>query len=274
MTMIINPSHSTVLGSAGSPMFTKELMLEIAKGNIAGHTSFHVFGERANVTIDVDGEDLWHGTAPKIPTPPAIGEQVTIVSDGPQDNITGTGIQQIEMHYLDGAGYAQEETMDMNAEGGVNSIATDVTFINALYGVGGNPLAAADGRIEVHRFGAPLVVYDVIIPGTNFALTCQFKVPQGSRLFMGAWHGSASGAGGTAKPQSIRLRSTSTDEGLLVPIFLFKGSERVETTPFNLPLKAYIPVPAGAVVKMTAWVDGNGGTSAGGFDGVLVEDGY
>ena len=51
----------------------QDYLLEVSKGNISGHAPFFLFGERTAVGTGTAGEDIWAGTAIKIPHPPDVG---------------------------------------------------------------------------------------------------------------------------------------------------------------------------------------------------------
>ncbi len=70
---------------------------------------FTAQGTRTNISTAVTGDDVWSGTATTIPLPPSAGTQMTVVSTSANDTNGGTGINNVEIHYVDANGNEQIE---------------------------------------------------------------------------------------------------------------------------------------------------------------------
>lgn len=264
-TLIGNP----VLG-AGTNLFgiPFEFDIEVAKGNVAGHSVFGTFGERENVAVVAKGEDVWEGTASEIPIPPSSGEQMTFVSTSANDTAGGTGVQSVEIMYLDGNGNQQIEEKAMNGTTPVDTTATDISFVNFFHAdtVGSNDVAVGD--ITIYQKGDATRVYNIVKAGGNMSLTCKAKIPAGKTLLIESWAASQTGR----KPTALRLRSTDHHGELHEGVFIFKDSVRLDGTAIEKPKKPPIRIPALSVVKVSAWADDAAGSVSAGFCGTLVDN--
>ena len=81
---------------------------EAAYGNVTGNSIMSAMGEFESGNVDAAGEDVcrWEDFTPdgppRLPTPAAAGEQMTLISESNADNgATSTGILDVRMHYLD-----------------------------------------------------------------------------------------------------------------------------------------------------------------------------
>ena len=256
-------------------IINKLFQLEVAKYIVPGTVSIRLFGERENVVPVTNGSDLWLGTATTIPIPSSSGEQMTLVSSDAQDNLTGTGIQKIQIEYLDGSGLEQIETIDMEGDTPVNTVATDIACVNAIHSVQNGSNGVAVGNITIYKLGASSTIYNRINSGGNMSLNAFYKVPSNKTLFLSNWAGSAGVAG---KRVTIRLRSTSRDtvrdkdvvyDGAN-PVFLFIDSMNLSNSANAVDFSPFVRIPSGAFIKITAWTEATGqgafvSASAGGY---------
>ncbi len=85
--------YLTIFNIINTTSMSSDYYLEVAKGNIEGHSIIAALGERESMGTTVTGEDIWRGTATTIPTPASGGEQMTVVSDDNADNgASATGV--------------------------------------------------------------------------------------------------------------------------------------------------------------------------------------
>jgi len=133
---------------AESSLRNTEFYLEVAKGNIPGHSIMSGMGEWINGLVAANGEDCCRFSAVSgpaiLPTPADVGEQMTVVSDDNADNgATATGVLTLRLHYIDAAGAEQTEDITMNGTTDVDTVATDIRFVNDMYSltVGSNGVA-------------------------------------------------------------------------------------------------------------------------------------
>jgi len=259
-------SHvSKVYGNEDTPFST-----EVARGAIEGSRGFRAFGERRSATAVTDGNDVYEGAPIEIAIPDqTTGVQVSVVSTSVDDAIAGTHVQKVHINYIDLAGDQQIEIFDMDGQTPVNSIATDIRFINEFHSVQVDGSIVADGNITVYLSGSPLVVYSQISAGGNHALNTAKMVPAGKRLYVSLFSASAT----SGKPVSVRLRTTSDHEGIITPglFYLYKDSVFLQNS--NIVKNTLVPffVPALAIIKITAYSTQAGGQISAGWEG-WIED--
>ena len=265
----------------GGTVAITDPILEILKGNIPGSKVIRAMGERENILQTANGEDLWRGNqlsnvpaAPAsttlIPQPPAIGEQMTLISESDEDGAAGnTGALTVTIEYLDANGDEQTETITMNGLAAVNTDATNIRFVNAMYvsSVGSNSVAV--GNIRIYRFGANTIVYNMIYEGGNMSLVPHRMVPRAKTLYVREWVASESNAKNTV----LRIRSDCTPDGVLqAGSFLFKGTVFTKQTIGQL-MPVHFVAPAVSVVKISGWsIAAAGANAAVDWWGVLVDD--
>ena len=76
----------------GSPLFSKEFLLEVLKGNVPGHKLVHVHGHNPDVGIS-GPEDIW--VDPTFLVYLASAETMNIVSTDGNDTAAGTGARTV-----------------------------------------------------------------------------------------------------------------------------------------------------------------------------------
>jgi hypothetical protein len=261
--------------SISANSIVSDFKLEVAQGAILIYKGHHEVGERESLAAVTQGEDIWMGAASSVPIPPIVGEQMTVVSTDVNDNPGGSGVREIRIEYLDSNGLEQEESITMNGTTGVNTVATDIRYVNAIHATAVGSNGVAEGDITIHQFGAPSTVYDIIATGGNMSLTITYMVPYNKTLYVSSWMGSVSGN----KRVSLRLRANARNgviyEGTGTvagdPVFLFIDSMNlVDATAVN-QFDPYVCIPGGAVIKISGWAAA-GAFASGSFQGFLVED--
>jgi len=143
----------------GNPYYFRT---EVGKRTLAGWKPICGMGERESIGTTATGEDVWRGNeltpAPTstvtVPTPAEAGEQMTIVSEGDADNgATATGALTIRVCYLDAAGAEQEEDVTLDGTTPVNTVATDIRFVNDFHTVTVGSNGVAEGHIKIYKTG-------------------------------------------------------------------------------------------------------------------------
>lgn len=234
---------------------------------------FNATGNRLAVTTAVNGDDIWSGAATSIPIPPSAGERMTVVSSSANDTNGGTGINVVEIHYIDANGDPQVEVKIMAGVASVNTTAVNIRFVNELYAVSVGTGGGAAGTIIIHAFGAPATIYTQIDPGHFKHSNTARMVPAGSVLLIESFSASGGAAAG-GKTAQVNIRTTS-HHGILLPvspnpvwhkesIILVFNSGQV--TKFETP----ILVPAFAVIKCTSFAVAAGADVAVNWYGKLV----
>ncbi len=245
-----------------------DFFLDVAKGMKGDHSAFGTFCEREGVAVVATGEDVWQGTAAIIPDPPGAGEQMTIVSTDADDTAAGAGARTMEIMYLDGSGIQQIEELALNGTTGVDTVATDISFVNFFHTDTAGATGVAEGDITIYKKGASSTVYNMIEAGGNMSLTCKLKVPTGKTYYLLNWHATQTGR----KPTTVRLRSTDHHGELHPGVYIFKGVAYIDGTNIVLPMEPPLQIPAMSIVKVSAWATDTAGNVSAGFDGVLIDN--
>lgn len=248
--------------------------LETAKGNKSGHSLFHALGERDSIGNTSTGEDIWPGTAKKVPIPgQSSGETIKIVSDNANDtNSSGSGVRKVTIKWLDSSWAQQSNTYNMN---GTTEVAgpTSCKFILSVSAseVGSN--GAALGTITVYKDGASSTIYNQIEPGGNMCRTINRMVPAGYTFYCTGWSAGASGSSRVV----VRLRASSLDGAYVGadgdnPVFLFKDTANLQDSShvqiFSPPKK----FPEKTYIKCSGWTNAPGAYVSAHFHGFLVQN--
>jgi len=251
---------------------TSEYRKDVMSGHVPGVTVMSAMGEWEGGAIDVDGEDCcrWDdaGGPARLPTPSASGEQMTVISDNNKDGAgTQTGVLTIRIHYLDATGAEQTEDITMNGTTGVNTVATDIRFINDMYALTVGSSGVSDGNISIYKQGGSIAndLYSLIGKGGNKSLVPHRMVPLGKTLYLMGWHAEVSSNDRCA----IRIRSTDMYGSIISGVFCFKGVAYIaKFASGELDLHA-TPVPELSIVKVSHWDDQAGSEGSCGWWGYL-----
>lgn len=249
-----------------------EYYMDVSRGRVAGHDCFDAIGEREGAATTVSGDDIWRGTATTLPIPDqTTGEQMTLVSSSTQDNPGGTGIGTVLIHYLDTNWEEQTETRTLNGQTGVDTVATDIKFVQDIYAIDVGSGGVAAGDIKIHKKGAVTTIYDMIAIGGNMSLTISKMVPANKTFFLTKWQASST----ASKPIFVRIRSTD-QRGILYdganPTFLFKDTAAVQDSTYIRDFKCPREIPAKSIIKITAWSTQAGGNISASYEGILIDD--
>lgn len=186
----------------------------VIRGLVPGSIPFSAYG-RVNAGVIASPYQIWPGPTAVQPVH-LTGDTVTLQSSSPNDSFGGSGIQSIEVHYIDSNGLNQSWSTPMS---GVTHIPLPETirFIQCLHSTKGS---IAAGDITITNAGD--TVYSIIPTGTLRCASAMRYVPDDKRFFMVDITG-GSGSGTAASVSEIDLISTELDEhgylneGLYVP---------------------------------------------------------
>lgn len=234
---------------------------------------FAAQGTRSNVTTATNGNDIWSGTATTLPIPPSAGEQMTIVSTSVNDDSGNTGINTIEIHYLDANGNEQAETITMDGTTPVNTTATNIRFVNDFYAESVGTAGGAVGNIIIYKFGAPATIYSQINPGHFKHSNTARMVPKDKVCLIESFVVSGGAAAG-GKSAQINLKVTS-HHGILFsvspnPVFQKEAVILVFNSAQVIKFETPVLVPAFAVIKCTSYATVGGADIAANWYGKLV----
>ena len=152
--------------------------LQVARGQIAFHESFQVFGY--NPDLDTSEESVWPdgGTVPH----PTVASVLAIVSTSTDDDGSpaGTGARTVFIEGLDGSYNVVSETVTLNGTTNV-STTNSYLYVNKFYvaTVGSGGANAGDITAKVST-----TLYDIILTGYNSRTTAHYCVPAGYTAYM------------------------------------------------------------------------------------------
>ena len=244
-----------------------DFLFEVARLSIPGIKMFSIPGRKdaiSNTVLD----DLTQIPGTEVVPEPG-GIQLEIVSDNVNDASGGTGIQAVDIHYLDTNGDEQEETITLDGTTPVDTVAVDIDFVQWIHAktVGSGGVSA--GNISLSDT-AGAVVYEYISAGGNQSLSAKYKVPTAKTGYVVGWQ-----ASGITRKIDIRLRATVErfDRALIPGVFLFQDIAVLnDTTSGWIPFLVPLMMPAGAIIKLSAVSAAAGGDAAGQFDIMIVDD--
>lgn len=115
--------NSVTLLSDSNPMPVLNFLVEVAKGNVAGHSAISKFGNNPGIDMADGFQDIWDGGG--IWVPPTTARIHSITSTSGDDTDTGSGAERVLVQGLDASFVLQSETVVMNGAAGIN---TDNTY--------------------------------------------------------------------------------------------------------------------------------------------------
>ncbi len=276
MAESIDGLHTQIVQTSTSTADRVPFQADVSMGKVDGYSVMFGLGERESMAVVATGEDIWRGNelspAPtshiSIPIPDSAGEQMTVVSESVNDTAAGSGTRTLMIHYIDTAGAEQDETVTMNGTTGVDTVATDIIFVQYIHTVtagNGSSPRVADGHIKIYKKGTAGLVYNMIAAGGNMSLVPHRMVPAGKVLTNVTWHCEEAQDRRTA----IRIRATSIHNDLLPFVFLFKNTAYIRKATSGL-LPVAESFPAFTIIKVSAWGDQAGAEVSVGWSGILA----
>jgi hypothetical protein len=167
-----SPPHSVTVQGAYEPF-----NLQVARGQIMGHSSFSVFGY--NPDLDTAEESVWPdgGTVPH----PTSASVLSIVSTSTDDGSpAGTGARTVYIEGVDGNYNVVSETVVLNGTTPV-STTNSYLYVNLFYvaTVGSGGVNAGEITAKVST-----TLYDLIATGYNNSTTAHYCVPVGYTAYL------------------------------------------------------------------------------------------
>jgi hypothetical protein len=246
--------------------------LEIARGNIAGLKGILIPGRKDGITTS-GFQDLTETGNTVLPRP--AGVNIEIISTDTDDDgdiggpPEGTGIQTVEIEYLDSNGDEASAGFTLNGTTAVN-IGTAVYDIQWMHATAVGTGGVAAGDIKIRDVSSGAIIYEQISAGGNQSLSARYKVPNGKTAYITGWHASA-----VAQKIVFKLRADvdRATRQIQSGVFNFQDAlilEKVASgqVPFWVPLKC----PELSTIKVGALSfvgNGDGGCQ---FEMVLVDN--
>jgi hypothetical protein len=176
---------------------------------------------------------------------------MTVVSSSAADASAGTGVRQIDIHYVDADGNEQSETVTMNGTTSVNTVATDMRWVQCDHARAAGSGGVAAGDITISNGGT---TYAVIKAGNTRCSSSARMVPSGKKLLVKeiVW-GVTSGTNAAAK---FYMGGNSQNGDILTyPLFIPHIEVILQETSLQVKLDIPMVYPALTVVKIKATTD-------------------
>lgn len=186
--------------------------------------------------------------------PPAGGVQLTISSTSTSDSSIGTGARTLKIVYLDNLLIEQSEIITLSGTVAVNTIATNIRFIQNIYILTAGTARAAVGTVSFSHTGTTYAILEA--GGRRLAATPRM-IPSGHNLYIASFIAGAASGNATANCQ-IKLSSTFfggsdlTSSFILQPFCNASLQDNIVTHTFVSPIG---PIPQGCIVAMEATTD-------------------
>lgn len=195
---------------------------------------------------------------------------MTLASDDVADNGTAvTGVLSVRIDYLDADGNEQSEDVTLNGTTPVDTVATDIRFVNDFYALTVGSNGVAEGNITIIKKGGAILtdLYNLIALGGNQSLVPHRMVPLGHTLYLQGWHAEEA----QGKRSAFRIRSTDKN-GVITPgVFLFKDTVYLNQS-VSGDRQLHTTVPELSIVKVSHWDDVAAAEGTCGWWGILRKD--
>lgn len=226
-----------------------DYLYQVARGSVTGAQPFSGFG-RYTAAGAASGV-LWpDGT---YAFPPASGVQMSIVSTSANDDSGASGINSVEIHYLDANLASQVEIVTLDGITPVITVATDIRFIQCMHGATFGATKAAEGDITASNGGQ---TYAEISTGRLRCESSVRMVPAGKRLLVTTLYaGSVSGAAAAASVISVSSPNFEGNSFLTSNVFIPLASGAFQDSSGGITIPCPIAFTAGQAVGMTFSTD-------------------
>jgi hypothetical protein len=200
------------------------------------------------------------GTALNVPQ----SVQMSVVSTSADDAAAGTGARTLVIEYLNGTLDLSVEMITLNGLTPVNTVATDVRWVQAVHVATAGSGGKAAGNIDIKHNST---VYKRISAGQRNSHSSFKRVPRGKKLYISTmFAGSVSGSAATST--LVELVSTEID-GLNqqeTGLFYSQAGIAIQDNSISLSPRMPQPVGEGHIVGFVATCD-KGATITAGFTG-------
>jgi hypothetical protein len=246
---------------------TEPFELQVARGQIPGHSIIHVFGHNPDVDNNVEatvwpvpGATLGHPASPTI---------MTISSSSADDTAAGTGARTVYILGINGTGGYVEEVVSLNGQTAVSTVNTydAIERMQVLTaGSGGANAGTIYAGTGTVTSGVPAVPYSAMGVGDNTSLVGHWTCPKGYTGYLVA--GKLTTGTTTASQYvvgKLKLRDTS---GMVYTAAITTLADSTAWYDFAYPIK----ITAGQCVTATATGKGNNNDVSCYFQIVLIQE--
>lgn len=234
---------------------------EIARGNVRGAYPMSTYGQVVTAgTVSQTLVRSQDGTVLNVPA----GIQMQVASTDAADAAAGTGVRSIVIVYLNGTLDTSVEVVTLNGTTPVNTVATDIRWVQNIYAATVGSGGKSVGTINVSASG---VVYGRMAPSHRAGTNSFFRVPRGKRFYINAIYGGS--ASGTAATSALMEMVSTEIDGLNqqeTGLFYSTAGIALQDNSTTMSLPMPLPVSSGQIVGLIVSTD-KGATVAGGLIG-------
>ena len=226
-----------------------DYLYDVARGKVSGARPYGAYGEK--VSTGADSGVLWSNGAYAFPA--SSGVQMSVVSTSANDASSGSGIRTLQIHYLDANLAEQSETVTLNGVTPVNTVATNIRFIQYIHMLTYGSGKCAAGNISISNGGT---TYGYVSTGSTRCASSVRMVPAGKRMVVTSFYGGASS--GSAAAKVIVHISTPSFEGhsyITDNIFIPIGMATYQDNSNGLTIQCPLTFTEGQVFGMTFTTD-------------------
>lgn len=173
-----------VVSAVEEDVTASDYYMEVARGNVAGHSTFRVEGINLDVGTGVSiGEVIWNvgGTFNDL----SAAQTIDLVSDAATDDVGSTGAEKVTIYGLDASYELQEEEVDMDGTTPVTSTLLFL-FVNSLKAtqVGGSGRNAGVITAEGNTDNNTIAKIGTTTAGDGASLSTLYMVPLAHTLYV------------------------------------------------------------------------------------------
>ena len=242
----------------------KDLMLEIAAGNVPGKSSVNKFGSNTDIALDTR-EDIWDvGGDYPFPTT----ADITHISQA-VDQVAMRG-GTILVKGLDVSWAENSQTKDLDATNTTTAVALDTALIR-VFTMQVQEDVVTDQNIDIHNIG-DTITYGRIPSGDNQTNMAIYTVPSGKTAYMTKYYATLTqGSGKEPKGASVQLWTADRDNGYEFKCKSTRGIQKGGSLP-ERDFEPYFKIPTKNDIKITGVPFEQAGIISAGFDLILEDD--
>jgi hypothetical protein len=259
-----------------SELRNSDFMLEVAKGNIPGHSHINKFGHNSATT---EGDDVWGGGG-VYPFYPTAAVDVDIVSTSTDDDTGEIGAIQVIVQGLDSNWDEQQETVTLNGTGVIQLTLTYTRLFRAwVHEAGSSNSNIGDITAYARATGSGVTAGDIGIfigAGDGQTLHTLYTIPNGKTGYFVKGYVALATDAKTAENGTFRwlmrlnngLNGAWLVQGEVGCVNL--GSSHWQYK-YGVPAG---PLPGRTDIRIALTTASSTFDTVGGFDIVLVDDGF
>lgn len=234
---------------------SNEFYLDVARGRVRNHSSFHGFGLNSDVSTTI--ETIWTVGGQYVYPPSAL--QMSVVSSSADDSASGIGLRTLLIEGLDADRNVITEVVTLN---GITAVLTTKNYlrINNLIALTAGSTITNVGTITVSNAGT---TYSAIQPGDGRSQNAFYSAPANSAIYVTGLNFST--AQGKAAEISTWVRPLNGAFFKAGSTYMFQTATQIQLVP---PVKG----PRGCDVEVRGLATAAGTPVASGFDIILVNE--